>query len=548
MLTLAKVPGTFVVPAGDEGGPMTNGANHPGYIHRGDQDQWTFTANAGDNINLSIGEAGADSQFAPWIRVFGPTGVFLGNGTFSQLGGKIDLTASVTGTYTVVVASADATYSAAGSYLLTLAKTGAPFVVPYWDEGGPMANGVVYPGTITRADLDQWAFVATAGSVLTVRADEVGPDSGFYPWIRLYAPNGTLLASQFGPVVAQIVNATAPSTGLYTVVVASADLTYTASGNYAIYANGIAAPPALDLGDIVVDFGASYGVWLYANQSGPSPQWQQLLNLSPTRMARGDIDGSGTVSLIATFQGLGVWIWRSATGWTQLHNLDATDIVTADLDGNGQDDIILNFPGAGLWARYNNTTWYQLHPLNPTALTAGNIDGDAGRKSDLIVTFPGYGVWTYQNNAAWSQIHPTDAFGFQAGDFDGNGQDDVVLNFAGQGIWIYANNGTWSQLHGQNSAVIAVGNIDGDPQNRKDIIISFAGYGVYAWKSNIGWTQLHSLESPVLATVDLDKNGKDDVILNFTGYGLWVWKNNASYEQLHSADIEGVAPGRYDIN
>ena len=44
LLTLAKTPGTFIVPAGDEGGPMTNGANHPAVIHRGDLDQWTFTA------------------------------------------------------------------------------------------------------------------------------------------------------------------------------------------------------------------------------------------------------------------------------------------------------------------------------------------------------------------------------------------------------------------------------------------------------------------------------------------------------------------------
>ena len=82
-----------------------------------------------------------------------------------------------------------------------------------------------------------------------------------------------------------------------------------------------------------------------ANHAGPDPQWQQLYSMTPTKMARGDIDGTGMVSVIATFQGQGVWIWRNNTGWTQLHTMDATDIVTADLDGNGQDDIILNFPG-----------------------------------------------------------------------------------------------------------------------------------------------------------------------------------------------------------
>ena len=122
---------------------------------------------------------------------------------------------------------------------------------------------------------------------------------------------------------------TAPSTGLYKVVVASADLTYTASGNYSLSATGIDPPPPVALGDIAVDFGATYGLWMHANHAGSSPQWQQIHDQSPTHVARGDIDGTGMVSLIATFQGAGVWIWRSATGWTQLHNLDATD----DSDG-----------------------------------------------------------------------------------------------------------------------------------------------------------------------------------------------------------------------
>ena len=46
-LTLAQTPGSFVVPAGDEGGPLSNGVNHAGVIHRGDLDQWTFTASQG---------------------------------------------------------------------------------------------------------------------------------------------------------------------------------------------------------------------------------------------------------------------------------------------------------------------------------------------------------------------------------------------------------------------------------------------------------------------------------------------------------------------
>ena len=88
------------------------------------------------------------------------------------------------GTYTAIVASSDGTYSETGNYLLTLAKSG-PFVVPTNDEGGPMTNAVSYRATISRADLDQWVFNATAGQALSIGVTKVSGDAGFNPWIRV---------------------------------------------------------------------------------------------------------------------------------------------------------------------------------------------------------------------------------------------------------------------------------------------------------------------------------------------------------------------------
>src|SRR5437762_1069570 len=48
LLTLAKAPGAFVTSAGDEGGPLTNGATQAGTIYLGDLDQWSFTATQGE--------------------------------------------------------------------------------------------------------------------------------------------------------------------------------------------------------------------------------------------------------------------------------------------------------------------------------------------------------------------------------------------------------------------------------------------------------------------------------------------------------------------
>ena len=88
---------------------MTAGANHSGTIYRGDLDMWTFDAAKNDAISLSIGEVllgETDPGFFPWIRLRGPDGAQIGNSS-GALVGQINVTAPLTGTYTVLVASAD---------------------------------------------------------------------------------------------------------------------------------------------------------------------------------------------------------------------------------------------------------------------------------------------------------------------------------------------------------------------------------------------------------------------------------------------------------
>src|SRR5438094_189567 len=80
LLTLAQGPGAIVVSAGDEGGPMTNGATNAGTTYLGVLDPWTCTATQRDYIALSMGAvAPASAHFAPWIRLVSPTGVLLGS-------------------------------------------------------------------------------------------------------------------------------------------------------------------------------------------------------------------------------------------------------------------------------------------------------------------------------------------------------------------------------------------------------------------------------------------------------------------------------------
>lgn len=126
-LILAKTPGAFVVPGGDEGGPMTVGTTHSGVITRGDLDLWTFSATAGNAIVLSIAEVGGDTPFQPWVRLRQPDGSELGSAD-GGLAASVGVTLPVSGLYTVVVGSNDDGNDGAGSY--TLRVTGATSATP----------------------------------------------------------------------------------------------------------------------------------------------------------------------------------------------------------------------------------------------------------------------------------------------------------------------------------------------------------------------------------------------------------------------------------
>jgi hypothetical protein len=151
---------------------MTNGANHPGAIFVGDLDAWTFTANQGDSIVLSVGEvlvSEVDPIFQPLIRLVGPAGAQVGFDS-GNLVAQVNATAPLSGTYTVLVSDSNINREAshAGSYLLTLFRTPAAFTVPAGDEGGAMTNGANHAGTIHIGDVDAWFFTANQGDFIAL--------------------------------------------------------------------------------------------------------------------------------------------------------------------------------------------------------------------------------------------------------------------------------------------------------------------------------------------------------------------------------------------
>lgn len=543
-VTLVRAPGALTTSSGDEGGAMVNGATYTGNISRGDLDAWTFTAEAGDHLNVGVGKVGPSDGLAIWLRVISPSGVLIFS-TADQVADQVhDVRAPETGTYTVIVASYFDVPGGTGGYVMTFVKAPGVLTVSPGDQGGLALLGARAEnrGTITIGDVDAWTFFARTGDNATVIADEVDASVTFSPWLRIVSPTGELVAQDADGLSASV-DFVAPASGLYTVLISSSLTGSEGVGGYILTIGGV--PPRLS--DLTIDFGSGLGLYTLFNPAAESPLtpvWRGLHSVSPSLVAAGRLDFDPQQDLVVVFPGRGTWIRFNDERWVQLHPLDASVAVAADFDFNGVDDLVLSLPGAGIWIRFDDGNWTQFHRTDASRIVAAQLDIDP--RTDLVVVFPGLGVWAYLNSMTWIQLHRLDASEVVIGNLDTDPIDDVVLNLRGQGLWVRYNNTTTIRLHPFNGAGIAVGNIDGDIGNRHDLIVNFPGHGVYVLLNGTTWERLHPLAAPRLIATDLDANGIDDLVLNFSGYGLWAYMNGSWWTRLHPADVESITAGRLD--
>ncbi len=103
---------------------------------------------------------------------------------------------------------------------------------------GALTNGGNHAGTISSAgEVDVWTITTTAPNErLLVDLGETGtPDPTFTPWIRLFAPNGTLLTQAWNVAAAQV-EITAAAAGTYSVWVSTNDSGQNDLGSYVVTA------------------------------------------------------------------------------------------------------------------------------------------------------------------------------------------------------------------------------------------------------------------------------------------------------------------------
>jgi hypothetical protein len=230
LLRYVQVPGPFVIPEGEDGGPLLNGVVHGGTLTRGDLDVWTFTAGEGDGFMVRMGIP-PGTTLLPWMRLYGPEGDLVGEALDSWSGNRdnyIALEAPVTGQYTVVVSAGQPGQT--GDYIVGLGR--AP--IEEGDQDQPLINGTRHSAELARGALGLWSFAASEGEGIMVRMGAPGGVS-LTPWIRVYGPDGALLdeaADSWTGNRDNFVLLEAPSSGLYTVIVSAAHRNQ--SGSYAV--------------------------------------------------------------------------------------------------------------------------------------------------------------------------------------------------------------------------------------------------------------------------------------------------------------------------
>jgi len=194
---------------------------------------YTLSANANDVVDFTM----AANGISPKLRLYNPDGTLLASGNPGNCYGSTlemnAVTLPVTGTYTVLAGDC-ADYNA-GSYDIYVQRTENPYLATV------LMFGQTQTGTISAAaQSNTYIFSANANELV----DFTMAASGISPKIRIYNPNGTLLASAnpgncYGSTV-ELNVVQIPTSGIYTALVG--DCADYNTGTYAVYAQATNTP------------------------------------------------------------------------------------------------------------------------------------------------------------------------------------------------------------------------------------------------------------------------------------------------------------------
>ena len=207
----------------DEHGPLVNGGVVSESIDLGDLDTFSFTADAGDHIEIQIADLTGNSYYAPRIELYGPGGGDVIAVATNNVVARMVLTLEESGTYILLVQ--DNSGVRTGDYNIYYIK------IPGAKEHGEIENSDLASETIDLGDIDTYTIVADVGDTLEFLVSDLSTNGALSPLIKLYGPSGALVASGSGHKAAYLAYTVGEiEAGAYTLVIT--DYNGTGFGEY----------------------------------------------------------------------------------------------------------------------------------------------------------------------------------------------------------------------------------------------------------------------------------------------------------------------------
>lgn len=127
--------------------------------------------------------------------------------------------------------------------------------------------------------------------------------------------------------------------------------------------------------------------------------------------------------------------------------------------------------------------------------------------------------------------------------------DDLLVDFGPQyGLWLRRNGAEWVLVHGTSARLLASGDLDGD--GRSDPLIDFGPpHGLWLWRNGERWQQIHGTSAELIVGADLDGNGRSEYVVDFgPAYGAWIYGDDGSWRILHGTSPKQIVAANLDTD
>ena len=298
--------------------------------------------------------------------------------------------------------------------------------------------------------------------------------------------------------------------------------------------------------DLIFDW-PGYGIWK-RTENGTMTQ------LHPTNAVAAviaDLDGNGQGDIVVDFgPTYAVWVYMNGSATpAYLHGGSPDSITAANLDGDAKTDLVFDYGAYGLWKFTNNGTWTQLHPANPARVATGNTNGSG--IDEIIVDFgPSSGTFVYvDGNTSPVYLTSGGTSGMDVGDIDGDGKVDVIINYGdAYGVWTYTGfNGstaTARSLIFANPSHMVSADLN---SNGVEDVVMVIGTNMWAfYDGDTAATYLRSGPVTRMTTGNFNASAKPSLIVDFGSYSTWAFVDNASWTYVHGGGTNLIESG--DIN